>query len=91
MSKALVKEMPHTLAALDTGQLNEERAMYVVKETACLSVDDRTAVDEELAADTGTFTGAGTRAVIAATRAAATRRDPRSVTQRQAMPRPSGQ
>jgi hypothetical protein len=82
MSKALVTEMPHTLAALDTGQLNEERAMYVVKETACLTVDDRTAVDEELAADTGTFTGAGTRTVIATVRAAATRRDPRSVTQR---------
>jgi hypothetical protein len=43
---------------------------------------DRTAVDEEFAADTGTFTGAGTRAVIAAVRAAATRRDPRSVAQR---------
>jgi hypothetical protein len=82
MSKALVKEMPHSLAALDTGQLNEERAMHVVKETACLTVADRTAVDEELAADTGTFNGAGTRTVIAATRAAATRRDPRSVTQR---------
>ena len=82
MSKALVTEMPHTLAALDTGQLNEERALYVVKETACLTVADRTAVDEELAADTGTFAGAGTRAVIATVRAAATRRDPRSVTQR---------
>jgi hypothetical protein len=82
MSKALVTEMPHTLAALDTGQLNEERAMHVVKETACLTVADRTAVDEELAADTGTLTGAGTRTVIATVRAAATRRDPRSVTQR---------
>ncbi|WP_353711891.1 DUF222 domain-containing protein [Arthrobacter sp. K5] len=82
MAKALVKEMPHTLGALDTGQLNEERAIHVVKETVCLSVEDRAAVDEELAADTGTFTGAGTRAVIAATRAAAARRDPRSVTQR---------
>ncbi|UKA54681.1 HNH endonuclease [Arthrobacter sp. FW305-BF8] len=82
MSKALVVEMPHTLGALDTGQLNEERAMYFVKETACLTVEDRTAVDEELAADTGTFTGVGTRAVIAAVKAAATRRDPRSVTQR---------
>ena len=60
MAKALVTEMPHSLAALDTGQLNEERAMYFVKETACLTVEDRTAVDEELAADTGTFTGAGT-------------------------------
>jgi 5-methylcytosine-specific restriction endonuclease McrA len=82
MAKALVTEMPHTLSALDTGQLNEERTIHVVKETACLSVVDRAAVDEELAADTGTFTGAGTRAVIAAARAAAIRRDARSVTQR---------
>jgi 5-methylcytosine-specific restriction endonuclease McrA len=82
MAKALVKEMPHTLGALDTGQLNEERTMHIVKETACLSPADRSAVDEELAADTGTFTGAGTRTLIAATRAAAARRDPRSVTQR---------
>ncbi|MET3933870.1 DUF222 domain-containing protein [Arthrobacter sp. OAP107] len=82
MSKALVTEMPHSLAALDTGQLNEERAMHLVKETACLSPSDRAAVDEELAADTGTFNGAGTRAVIAAVKAAAIRRDPRSVTQR---------
>jgi hypothetical protein len=82
MSKALVTEMPHSLAALDTGQLNEERAMHVVKETACLSVNDRMAVDEELAADTGTFNGAGTRTVIAAVKAAAISRDPRSVAQR---------
>jgi hypothetical protein len=80
-AKALV-QMPHTLAALDTGQLNEERVMHVVKETDCLSPADRTAVDEELAADTGTFKGAGTRTVIAAARAAAIRRDPRSVAQR---------
>nr|WP_087874695.1 HNH endonuclease signature motif containing protein [Arthrobacter globiformis] len=82
MAKALVIEMPHTLAALDTGQLNEERAMYFVKETAVLTVEDRTAVDEELAADTGTLDGVGTRGVIAAVKAAATRRDPRSITQR---------
>ena len=81
ISKALM-EMPHTLGALDTGQLNEERVMHVVKETACLTVEDRTAVDEELAADMGTFTGVGTRGVIAAVKAAAIRRDPRSVIQR---------
>jgi hypothetical protein len=82
MAKALVIEMPHTLTALDTGQLNEEKAMYVVKETAVLTVEDRAAVDEELAADTGTFDGVGTRGIIAAVKAAAIRRDPRSVTQR---------
>ncbi|MFK4299707.1 hypothetical protein ABH924_004893 [Arthrobacter sp. GAS37] len=82
LAKALVSEMPHTLAALDTGQLNEWRATLLVKETACLSAEDRRAVDEELAADTGTFDGAGDKAIIAAGRTAAYRRDPRSVTQR---------
>ncbi|MGY2743170.1 DUF222 domain-containing protein [Arthrobacter sp. UYCu723] len=82
LAKALVTEMPHTLTALHTGQLNEWRATLLVKETACLSAADRCAVDEELAADTGTFAGVGDRAIVAAARAAAYRRDPRSVTDR---------
>jgi hypothetical protein len=96
LAKALGTEMPHALAALESGQLNEWRATLVVKETACLSAEDRCAVDEELAADTGTLTGAGSlagagalagagdRAIIAAVRAAAYRRDPHSVTRRAA-------
>jgi hypothetical protein len=63
LAKALVVEMPHTLAALQRGQLNEWRATLIVKETACLSVEDRAAVDEEIAADTGTLTGCGDRAI----------------------------
>ncbi|BCW62022.1 HNH endonuclease signature motif containing protein [Arthrobacter sp. StoSoilB22] len=82
LARALVTEMPRTLAALESGQLNEWRAMLLVKETACLSVEDRCAVDEELAPDTGTFEGKGDRAIIAAVKAAAYRRDPRSVAQR---------
>ncbi len=74
--------MPRTLAALGSGQLNEWRATLLVKETACLSADDRCAVDEEIAADTGSLAGAGTRAITAAVRAAAYRRDPHSVARR---------
>ena len=84
LAKALATEMPRTLAALQSGQLNEWRATLVVKETACLSAEDRCAVDEELAADTGSLAGAGDRAVIAAVRAAAYRRDPASVARRAA-------
>ncbi|MGM7777041.1 DUF222 domain-containing protein [Arthrobacter sp. KNU-44] len=84
LAKALVSEMPRTLAALETGQLSEWRATLLVKETACLSAEDRCAVDEELAADTGVFDGAGDKTIIAAAKAAAYRRDPRSVTQRAA-------
>ena len=59
LAKALVTEMPHTLTALETGQLNEWRATLLVRETACLSAADRAAVDADLAADAGTFAGAG--------------------------------
>ncbi|VXB20942.1 HNH endonuclease [Arthrobacter sp. 9V] len=78
-AKALVTEMPHTLAALNSGLLNEWRATLLVRETACLSAEDRAAVDEELAPDAGTFEGKGDRAIVAAAKAAAYRRDPRSV------------
>ncbi|MFI2564485.1 DUF222 domain-containing protein [Paenarthrobacter sp. NPDC018779] len=84
LAKALVTEMPHTLTALETGQLNEWRATLLVKETACLSAEDRCAVDDELAPDTGTFNGAGDKTITAAAKAAAYRRDPRSITQRAA-------
>ncbi|MGR0160043.1 HNH endonuclease [Paenarthrobacter nitroguajacolicus] len=84
LARALVLEMPRTLAALRSGQLNEWRATLLVKETACLSVEDRCAVDEELAPDAGTFEGKGDRAIVAAAKAAAYRRDPRSVAGRAA-------
>ena len=84
LAKALVTEMPHTLAALESGQLNEWRATLLVRETACLTAADRAAVDEHLAPDTGTFTGAGDRRLVATARAAAYRRDPRTVTDRAA-------
>jgi hypothetical protein len=82
LGKALVTEMPHTLAALESGQLNEWRAILVVKETACLSAEDRAAVDDEIAADKRALAGCGDRAIIARVRAAAYRRDPQSVATR---------
>ncbi|MDQ0690785.1 hypothetical protein QF047_001745 [Arthrobacter sp. W4I7] len=82
LGKALVTEMPHAFAALQSGQLSEWRAILIVKETACLSAEDRAAVDEEIAADTGTLTGCGDRAITAAVRTAAYRRDPQSFAKR---------
>lgn len=83
LAKALTG-MPRTFAAFRSGQLNEWRATLIVKETICLTVEDRAGVDEELAADTGTLDGAGDRAIVAAVRAAAYRRDPRSIAKRAA-------
>ncbi len=84
LAKALATEMPHTLTALQTGQLNEWRATLLVRETACLTAADRCTVDEQLAADTGTLSGLGDRALIAAARTAAYRIDPRSLITRAA-------
>ncbi len=61
LAKALVMEMPRTLAALRSGQLNEWRATLLVKETACLSVEDRGAVDEELPLIPGPLKGRVTK------------------------------
>ncbi|WP_364396431.1 HNH endonuclease [Pseudarthrobacter sp. LMD1-1-1.1] len=74
--------MPHTFQAFRTGLLSEWRATLIVKDTICLSTEDRAGVDEELAADTGALNGLGDRAIIAAVRAAAYRRDPASVAKR---------
>ena len=49
-AKALVYEMPHTLAALEAGVLSEWRATLIVRESACLDVDDRRTLDSEYAA-----------------------------------------
>src|SRR5271154_5832697 len=39
-AKALVHEMPRTLAALEVGVLTEWRATLIVRESACLDVED---------------------------------------------------
>lgn len=49
LAEALVKEMPYTMAALSAGEVSEWRATIVAQETACLSADDRSAVDALLA------------------------------------------
>ena len=45
LARALVTEMPHTLAHLAAGRVSEWRATIVCRETAVLSADDRRRVD----------------------------------------------
>jgi hypothetical protein len=49
LATVLTREMPHTLAALVGGRITEWRATVIVRETACLSVEDRATVDELIA------------------------------------------
>ncbi|HTE72694.1 MAG TPA: DUF222 domain-containing protein, partial [Actinomycetes bacterium] len=76
LAKALVGEMPHTLAALSEGRLSEWRATLLVRETACLSGEHRSRVDAELVADPARLDGLGDRRVAAEARRLAYRLDP---------------
>ena len=83
-AKALVREMPHTLAALEQGQLSEWRATLIVRESACLDVDDRQRLDAELCGDPAGLEGMGDARVAAAAKAIAYRLDPHAVVDRAA-------
>nr|BBX76851.1 hypothetical protein MFLOJ_06380 [Mycobacterium florentinum] len=84
VAKALVHEMPHTLAALESGALSEWRATLIVRESACLDVEDRRTLDAELCADPVGLTGMGDARVAAAAKAIAYRLDPHAVVERAA-------
>lgn len=83
-AKALVHEMPHTLAALKCGVLSEWRATLIVRESACLDVEDRRALDAELCAERAGLNGVGDARIAAAARAIAYRLDPHAVVERAA-------
>ncbi|EMY34036.1 HNH nuclease [Arthrobacter crystallopoietes BAB-32] len=84
MSRTLVNEMPHTFAALQTGELNEWRATILVKETACLSLEDRAAVDASVAGDPATLEGVGNKELTARAQQAAYALDPHAQVKRAA-------
>lgn len=83
-AKALVREMPYTLAALEAGVLSEWRATLLVRESACLDIEDRRRLDTELCSDTSVLDGVGDAALVAAAKAIAYRLDPHAVVDRAA-------
>jgi Domain of unknown function (DUF222) len=83
-AKALVHEMPHTLAALECGALSEWRATLIVRESACLDVEDRRALDAELCTDVSNLEGMGDARITAAAKEIACRLDVQSVVDRAA-------
>ena len=83
-AKALVHEMPHTLAALECGALSEWRATLIVRESACLDVEDRRTLDAEMCADVSGLDGMGDARVIAAAKEIACRLDVQAVVDRAA-------
>ena len=79
---ALVHEMPHTMAALEAGMLSEYRATLIVRESACLSLQDRRQLDAELCADISTLMGWGNNRVAAAAAKITARLDAAAVVER---------
>ncbi len=83
-AKALVHEMPHTLAALECGALSEWRATLIVRESACLDVEDRRTLDAEMCADVSRLDGMGDARMTAAAKEIACRLDVQAVVDRAA-------
>ncbi len=81
-ARALVHEMPHTLAALETGVLSEWRATLIVRESACLDVEDRRTLDAELCSDLTELEGLGDARITAEAKKIAYRLDPHAVVDR---------
>ncbi|CAN7294822.1 DUF222 domain-containing protein [Knoellia sp. LjRoot47] len=79
VARALVEELPCTMAALTRGEISERRATIVVRETACLSLEHRGEVDRRLASVIG---GLGDKALAAAARRAGAALDAESLAAR---------
>jgi 5-methylcytosine-specific restriction endonuclease McrA len=83
-ARALVTDLPHTLAALARGETSEHRATLVAKETSVLDGDGRRRVDAELATR---LPDLGDRRVEAEARAWVYRLDPHAAVARAAKAR----
>jgi hypothetical protein len=81
-AKALVCEMPHTMAALECGALSEWRATLIVRESACLDVEDRRRLDAELCGDVSNLDGMGDARITAAAKEIAYRLDAQAIVDR---------
>ena len=82
LAEALVHELPHTLAALEAGEITEWRATLIVRETACLTIESRRQVDAELANRPGGLGALGDCEVVKEAKRISYRLDPHAVTKR---------
>ncbi len=84
LAKILRDEMPHTEAAFRTGHVSEWRATLLVRETACLSLAHRQAIDLLLAGDPDALAAMGDGELVAEAKKLAYRLDPESFVERRA-------
>lgn len=79
LARVVQRELPHTWSAWRAGRITEWRATVIARETACLSLEHRLAVDEALAADHDAVEAMSERQVVAAATAEAARFDAASL------------
>ena len=88
LAKALVTELPCTLAAMRAGALSEEQAILIARGTACLDPADRSVVDQRLCGqrDDGAypFDGWGLKRLAAEVTRAVAAVDPAALVERRA-------
>ncbi len=82
LAKVLDTEMPHTMQALRGGFITEWRATILARETACVDVECRRAIDEILAGDAEKLSAMGDLETEREARKLAGRLDPASVAER---------
>ena len=82
LARVVAAELPHTWAAWRDGRVTEWTTTLVARETACLSLEDRLAVDALVAADADRLEAMGPREVASWVAAEASRLDPASVVAR---------
>lgn len=83
-ARALATEMPHTLGALEDGDLTEWRATILVRETAYLTRESREEIDRVVAGDRQALLSMGDRALTARAKELAYELEPRTVVDRKA-------
>ncbi|MGJ0118216.1 HNH endonuclease [Williamsia sp. MIQD14] len=84
-ARALMREMPHTRAALASGALTEWRATILVRETAHLTAHDRSEIDRRICAETSALEGVGDRTLDAEVKRIAYELDPQAVVDRHSL------
>lgn len=82
LARIVARELPHTWAAWRAGRVTEWRATVMARETACLSLEHRLAVDELLAADHDAFEAMSDREVVGRVLTESARLDAEAVTAR---------
>ena len=90
LAAIVATELPSTWHAWRHGDIGEQQAVWIARETACLSLPDRLAVDALVAGDPEVLEKRGLRELVSQLQAEAARIDPASVVARRRRARPTG-